>query len=48
MRIRSQSVNLMPEIEDHCMYDLANCKNPDVKGEVNQFIENEFIIISIF
>ena len=35
MRIRSQSVGLMPEIEEECRTDLATCKNPEVKGEVS-------------
>ena len=34
MRIRSQTIGLMPEIEDKCMTDLATCQNPEVKGEV--------------
>jgi hypothetical protein len=34
MRIRSQSVGLMPEIDDNCIIDLATCNNPEVKGEV--------------
>jgi hypothetical protein len=34
MYIRTQSIGLMPEIEDNCMIDLATCKNPEIKGEV--------------
>lgn len=34
MQIRSQSINLMPEIEENCIIDLATCRNTDVKGEV--------------
>jgi hypothetical protein len=41
MRIRSQSIGLMPDIEDNCITDLATCKNPEVKGEVISF----FIIL---
>lgn len=35
MHIRSQSIDLMPEIEQNCMTDLATCRNTDVKGEVS-------------
>ncbi|CAF4465471.1 unnamed protein product, partial [Rotaria sp. Silwood2] len=33
MHIRTQSIGLMPEIEDNCLTDLAICKNPEIKGE---------------
>ncbi|CAF3899565.1 unnamed protein product, partial [Rotaria sordida] len=33
MHIRTQSIGLMPEIEDNCLTDLATCKNPEIKGE---------------
>jgi hypothetical protein len=36
MRIRAQSIGLMPEIQDSCIDDLATCKNPEVKGEVRE------------
>ena len=36
MHIRTQSVDLMPEIEQNCMSDLASCRNNDVKGEVSE------------
>jgi hypothetical protein len=38
MSIRTQSIGLMPEIEDNCIQDLATCKNPEIKGEVNDKI----------
>ncbi len=41
MHIRSQSIGLMPEIEDNCIIDLATCKNPEVKGEVNEYMNTE-------
>jgi hypothetical protein len=31
----------MPEIEDNCIIDLATCKNPEVKGEVNEYMNTE-------
>jgi len=34
MRIRSQSVGLMPEVEDKCIEDLASCNRHQIKGEV--------------
>lgn len=36
MHIRSQSIDLMPEIEQNCMIDLATCKGTEVKGEVSE------------
>jgi hypothetical protein len=36
MHIRTQSISLMPEIEDNCIEDLASCKNPEIKGEVRK------------
>jgi len=36
MRIRAQSIGLMPEIQDSCIEDLATCKNPEVKGQVRE------------
>lgn len=35
LRIRSQAIGLMPEIQDNCIIDLATCKNSDAKGEVS-------------
>lgn len=40
LRIRSQSIGLMPEIQDNCIIDLATCKNPDMKGEVSEKIDH--------
>ena len=34
MFIRTQSIGLMPEIEDHCINDLSSCDNAELKGQV--------------
>ena len=36
MHIRTQSIDLMPEIEQNCIIDLAPCRKVDVKGEVRR------------
>jgi hypothetical protein len=40
MHIRTQAIDLMPEIEQNCMTDLATCRNPEVKGEVRRILTN--------
>ncbi|UJR27806.1 hypothetical protein I4U23_009075 [Adineta vaga] len=42
MRIRSQTIGLMPEIEDKCITDLATCKNPQVKGEEMKCLQKKY------
>ncbi|CAF0823028.1 unnamed protein product [Adineta ricciae] len=42
MRIRSQTIGLMPEIEDKCMTDLATCQNPEVKGEEMKCLQKKY------
>ncbi|CAF2406151.1 unnamed protein product [Rotaria sp. Silwood2] len=45
MHIRTQSIGLMPEIEDNCLADLAICKNPEIKGEVRKNLKyKEYIV----
>lgn len=41
MHIRTQSIDLMPEIEQNCIQDLAGCPKTDVKGEVSPFDHQE-------
>jgi hypothetical protein len=36
MHIRSQTIGLMPEIENNCIRDLATCRNVEIKGEVRE------------
>jgi golgi apparatus protein 1 len=47
MRIRTQSIDLMPEIEENCIADLASCKNPEVKGEVRDYIRSIHVNLDI-
>ncbi|CAF1472781.1 unnamed protein product [Adineta ricciae] len=42
MHIRSQSIGLLPEVEDNCMEDLATCKNPEVKGEEMRCLQKKY------
>ncbi|UJR21808.1 hypothetical protein I4U23_024886 [Adineta vaga] len=42
MHIRTQSIGLMPEIEDNCMEDLATCKNPGIKGEEMNCLQKKY------
>jgi len=42
MQIRSQSINLMPEIEENCITDLATCRNTDVKGEEMNCLQKKY------
>lgn len=48
MRIRSQAIGLMPEIQDNCIIDLATCKRLGVKGEVSQMIDSIIHTIDLF
>ena len=38
MHIRTQAIDLMPEIEQNCITDLARCRRPEVKGEVRRIL----------
>ncbi|CAF3848511.1 unnamed protein product [Rotaria sp. Silwood1] len=42
MHIRTQSIGLMPEIEDNCLTDLATCKNPEIKGEEFKCLQKKY------
>lgn len=42
MHIRSQSIDLMPEIEENCITDLATCRNTEMKGEEMKCLQKKY------
>lgn len=48
MAIRSQSVGLVPEVEDLCMNDLSKCFKVSQKGEVRRRVKRSWLIFTSF